>query len=98
MKNILICLALYTASSFTYAGDTSFACPVAAVETENARVQLVLKSYAQIVHFYQSEIDDDTVQFLALKSAELDAQLSAQLNATEDAANELLVQRLARHF
>lgn len=98
MKNLLICLTLYTASSFTYASDAPLACPQAAVEAENARVQLVLKSYAQIVHFYQSEIDGDTLQFLAVKSAELDAQLSAQLNATEDEANELLAQRLAIHF
>lgn len=98
MKNLLICLALYTASSFTFADDALLACAIPAVEAENARVQLVLKTYAQIVHFYQSEIDGDTLQFLAIKSAELDAQLNAQLNATEDHANKMLAQRLAVNF
>lgn len=66
----------------------------AAIATENARVQLVLKSYAEIVHFYASEIDTDTLEFLAIKSAQLEAHLSQQLDAAEDKAWHLI----AKHF
>jgi hypothetical protein len=80
MKNTLIIFLALSIVNVTYANDflstDEIACDVAAVEVEDARVQAVLKAYAEIAHFYQNQIDEDTLNFLAIKTEELEAQLS----------------------
>lgn len=103
MKNLLpISLALFTLSSFAYSGNVK---PVermvpieSAVAVDNARVQLLLKSYAEIVSFYQDQINDDSLQFLAVKTAEIEAQLDAQLADSQESSLQLIAQRFNIRF
>ncbi len=103
MKNLLSILFIVSIlSSFSFAAKAEPSVPLCSIDTsvymDSQQVHFLLGSYAEIVSFYQDQIDESSLQFLSVKAAEIEAKITDQLAASQDRALRMLTQHLAFSF
>lgn len=103
MKNLLSILFIVSIlSSFSFAAKAEPSVPLCSIDTsvymDSQQVHFLLGSYAEIVSFYQDQIDESSLEFLSVRAAEIEAQINAKLAASQDKALRLIAQHLAFPF